>query len=332
MFREAVDFSNYKLVSYSNVALGNKMDTCEVKIEGHEARISAIGKKLGEVRPDSSEGDPKSPAPFKPFDNTRYLKRQHKNWRRLVGEVNGSWLYASWALWDEAHYSPMLFVKFHLSQFPNWNAFLQWSERVFGEDGADLILQAPLRRIDLCVDLHLPFQTVFQTMSQNYVRRVMRFDAKEKTLYFGTSPRQSYAYEKCLPASMFDDISVLNNSRYSPDERLQGVRIEVRHHRKMKPIASLCRIQDLRNVRCPFAHLKFEQVDEAVIDIVSESTRRNIESYQYRAERYGMQQARREFNRSGHFQRDVGRYLRPLKVDLETAWELRKQRFFGGED
>lgn len=209
----------------------------------------------------------------------------------------------------------------HLSSFNNIEEFYSWLD-LFGPELGDYLGTSPLRRLDICVDIKVPFETVASLLTNVRARKVTRYEQNGRsTLYIGTRPRQTYAYSKSVP--IYDQVPAV----VSP-QTVDGTRIEVRFFGKKLPIQSLDELPHLYFADV-FGHLQLLEIDDAVLAALPPSKMHLIRSFKWRAAEVGLQQARREFNQNKNFHRDIGRYLLPSsRMNLEEAFLSRCQRWF----
>ncbi len=223
---------------------------------------------------------------------------------------------------------PALFLSFHCSHFQRWEQVLEWSKILFDGD-VSTFLQGKIRRLDCCVDLAVPYETIRESVEQPRVMFVSEWKSKTRTLYLGRPPKQTCIYEKRISTDQIDNElnCALKVDRHG---KLLAVRVEVSTCGPRVLIKSLNDLPKLKLLN-PFAHLQFKEVDAAIVQLLTRQKRYPIEAYQHRATTVGAAMAKREFNESGNFARNIGRYLQPLEIDLFDCWKRRVDRFFAGK-
>jgi len=290
------------------------MDTIKIstRVKGADTyivrRITKHGHRI--TRKGNTQGfEPISPE----FSNSRQFK------------VSGHFVHLEWISKKPGHDNPVLKATIHLSHFRNFNSFLEWGESTFGRC-FPLIIDGQITRLDLCVDIGLPYNFVHQNLFQPRGRNDRRIESGKHTLYLGAYPNRSRVYEKMLSSKDLD---------YGPSPTVQhelvsGVRIEAETHREKKPIQTLRQVEHLRRVN-PFSHLRFLGKNRLIVDSsLPMKTKTILWAFEGRCKEIGANQARKEFNRSGNFSKTIEKHYRPLQADiLKKAWKHRVKNFLG---
>ncbi len=242
---------------------------------------------------------------------------------QMEGNVGGYHVYfAMEPRWKNR--SPGL-LQFHLSHFESMRAVQDWLEDLFGPEATSEILGSPIERLDLCMDLALPFETLERAASLPGCRRVEKWSSDNgRTIYLGQYPAMFRLYEKFgVPASHVD---------YWPDsqERTPGnyvavVRIELELQRHKVPIQNLSQLSAMADQN-PFGRLRLESFGvEQVIPVDSHV----VHHFLKRVHEVGAAAAKKEFNVGGNFAKTIGPYVGPVDIDLAAAWQTRITRFLG---
>jgi hypothetical protein len=215
-------------------------------------------------------------------------------------------------------------IQVHLSQFGHFTDFVTWIKPILGED-FDEIWFAEIKRLDLCIDVGLPFLTVRDMLTHPRAHSYMPYTSEQgQTLYIGKRPRVTAVYEKALAVDLLD----FGRPELPGHEAILGTRIEVRHTRNRLPFRTLSELPKLATMN-PFSSLKVEQLDDALTKSVSRKKLHTIWAYKYLCITEGAQAARKHFAQDGNFQKTIGRFMGVADLDLAQAWQHRLDRFFG---
>ena len=222
-------------------------------------------------------------------------------------------------------------LQFHLSRFGTWLEFKQWLEKVIpGLSGQ--ILNSRLERLDLCLDIALPFKAIAKSVDLPGCRAQERWASDGGcTLYLGDNPRRFRIYEKhTIDRDRCDFVPVGYPETIGP---ISGTRIEIETHRKKVPIKFLCELEDVCGSN-PFSALSFAEIGR-LEQLIDSKTSHLVQHFLKRLEEVPYAVARREFNTSGNFSRTIAPFIGEFAIDLDLAWKTRTSRFFktekGGE-
>lgn len=266
------------------------------------------------------------PAQLRDKDGRRLLHRYGYQ-KALAVLVNGHDAFAAYEPLPGFNNLPELFLSFHLSQFSTMAATLKWARPIFGDSFPEFPNMA-VRRLDRCVDLAMPFETVYEAVQQLNVKRVMTYQGRgRRSLYLGRLPRQTVVYERWIEPELIDN-EPCGEQIADSEGKILCVRIEDRKTGDKCPIGTLAEIEKLRGLN-PFAELDFLELDEVMLANLSAKARHIIDSYALCKQRHGAQVARSEFSEGRNFHRNIGRHLKPFKLDMASYWQKRVTRFLG---
>lgn len=222
------------------------------------------------------------------------------------------------------------FIRVHLSHHKNWQHFLFWFSEIAGEHLPEL-MASRLIRTDLCIDIGVPFETIQHAIYCARVVTINRYRGVngKRTIYLGQRPRVACVYEK----NMFPwELDYLPTALSSHLQKTKGTftRIEVRLLRNYIPVKSLAELPTVMRSN-PFSHLKFIQLDPAIVTNLKGPQKHIAQAYLFRCQQVGAPEARLEFNAANNFSRTLGKWTAPLDLDLHKAWMHRTKMFFGSE-
>lgn len=210
----------------------------------------------------------------------------------------------------------------HLSQYDSWSEFIDLMYVLF--QGEDLLVQATIKRIDLAVDVAIPYAEVFKSLQRGHTKRVTEISSKRKTTYFGKRPDELVLYERPTDPAKVDLWHP--SAEWTESEKVECVRVEGRLYKNKTPIKSIREIGALWNYQ-PFTRLQFREPIIGIIQPYPKHTTTRLESFLYRAGIYGFDAVRKEENAKGDFEKRIGKHLGPLDLDLQQAWMNRLERF-----
>ncbi len=301
------------------------MDTMEVKIGDGSAAA-----RLWRLPPCGSS---RPPDPTKPGMASRPQIQRLPGWgwceRPEFRYFRGQGIFFARSRYGDI---PHVRVGFHSSHFAGWHDVHGWLAALFSSDLGE-VLEAEVSRVDMCVDLPLPFETVSRAMDVPRCHSLLRYTGRKRTQYFGKPPRQTYAYEKAIPTSAVD-LEPLTDLGARRSKVTKATRIEVRTFGDKMPFNRLADIAALQRAS-PFHHVSMKVLDYALVQSYPGGRRWEALGVLSRIEAVGFGAARREYNQAtgGNFTRDLGQFIRPaLEIDLRKAWAHRVARFFAPKE
>ena len=216
-------------------------------------------------------------------------------------------------------------LSLHLSQFSGLSEVCSLFEALFEHQWPEA-MSSRIRRLDLCVDLLVPSTDFFDTVLVPRAKVVQIYRDSGLAIYFGRGDRVLRGYPKERLPTEFDFVPE-GITALAHGELATGTRLEVQLRRKRVPIPSLDRIEDLRVLE-PFKHVKLVGTEPSPAWFPSGTLSDRVGHYLHRRKQVGASLARREFNRNGHFERDIGSKLRPThQLDLQALFLRRLDRF-----
>lgn len=210
----------------------------------------------------------------------------------------------------------------HLSQYNDWNEFLDLTYMLF--QGEDVLEKAAIKRLDLAVDVAIPFTEVFKSLQRTSSKRVTEISSKERTTYFGKAPDELAIYERLTSTEKVDLWHP--KAEWTEEEEVRCVRFENRLYGKKVPCSNIAQVASLWGYK-PFTKVRFREPIEGIIQPFSQTKTRRLESFMYRAGLFGFDAVRKAENRRGDFEESIGRFLGPVEIDLQQAWLNRLERF-----
>jgi len=234
---------------------------------------------------------------------------------------------SSLAFRDQAAFT---MISFHLTAFVSITEVVLWLSRLTNLDLAQL-RELRVRRIDACIDLSVPFDTLRRVLDVPKVHTFKLFGNRNgRTIYFGADcGQQIYCYE-CLGRAGQPDWALDSYGMKCLDafSRIE-IRLESRFRRNKCPVDTFGDLVDAKFF-APFEHLSVTEVDGVQIVNAPPEKRQALESFQWLVLVLGFAEARREINKRGrNFERDIRPYLHASTViDFNQAWATRFSRFF----
>lgn len=223
-----------------------------------------------------------------------------------------------------------LLLIINCSHFTDFAEMKDWLQLYLGLN-AERLSEADIQRIDCCVDVLFPWDTLVQATHQHRCRREWTRDSGRRTITLGQFPLQTILYEKAVSPDSVDLFPECRRQELvAAKHSILCTRIEARFKRHKRPVTTFDQIPTLQYLN-PFAHFKLQVADEQIVQELPLAKKDRVLAYQLRCSQVGAQEARRERNRQGHFQKNVGQYLKPLDINLTQAWKMRTDRFFGRE-
>ncbi len=210
----------------------------------------------------------------------------------------------------------------HLSAYKSWSDFIDLIYVLFL--GEDVIGTAKIKRLDLAVDIAIPYIEVFKSLQRTNTKRVSEFSSKSRTTYFGNRPDEVAMYEKDLYPNEVDLWH--QDAEWTEEGKVPCVRFEARKFNKRIPIKSLEDVSRLWSYQ-PYTKIQFRKPLEGVIQPHPKRTTSILESFMYRVQLFGFDTVRKEENAKGDFEKRIGKHLGPLNIDLQQAWMNRLERF-----
>jgi hypothetical protein len=216
-------------------------------------------------------------------------------------------------------------LQFHMSQFSTISQFKQWSADLFGSLSSQIIEQGRIDRLDLCVNLAIPYPTISQSISLPGCRTFERWSSDGgRTLYMGSRPFLVRLYEKSgVP---IEDVDCIPKNSPADFGHIDAVRIEIELHGKKIPIKTLSEVDKLQTIS-PFERLRFQQVSQ--VQLKSLKSSHVVQHFLKRSAEIGFAPAKKEFNSSSNFSKTIAPYIGKLDIDLNKIWKKRINRFLG---
>lgn len=258
---------------------------------------------------------------FKEPDLVSNRRRGYKH--QTHSTSNGKSIFLACDRWNDLY--PSAIIQLHASQFNTLEECTNWLSPLFGNRENE-IPDLALRRLDLCIDVNVPQDTVRQCIRRPYARFMREYVSTGVSNYYGKPPLEIVIYSKTFPVSTVDYSPAELSS--SGNEIVHGTRIEARFTGVKRPIHTLREVNRLREFN-PFSKLQTISLDEALIAEAPLQTKYMIESYLRKCEMDGAHAAIREFNQDRNFFARIRPYLGPVKLDLEAGWKNRINRFLG---
>jgi hypothetical protein len=233
--------------------------------------------------------------------------------------------YDLFVAWNDDPLDLRIQLQFHCSHFDTFGQLTRWIFAAMGQRGVDMILDARVKRIDQCIDIKLPPETIWRVLSQTRVTEIARWKSKESTLYFG---RPNNRYYRIYPKTVRSDLHFDFVPENYVNSDLMGTRIEVQCKGKNCPISSLRDVRKLLLTN-PFSSLKTASIPEELLKSLPPNQVLKIEGFLRYRDQYGIAAARRHYNRKNkNFHRDIGRFIGPVDLlDLGEAWKHRISRY-----
>jgi hypothetical protein len=210
----------------------------------------------------------------------------------------------------------------HLSAYKNWDEFIELIYLLF--QGEDVLEKAEIKRLDLAVDIAIPYTEVFKCLQRTNSKRVTEISSKERTTYFGRAPDELAIYERVADPDKVDFWHP--KAEWTEQEQVECVRFENRLYGKKVPFLNTSQVAMLWD-RTPFSRVQLREPVEGIIQPFPQVKTKQLESFLYRAEFFGFDAVRKEENRRGDFEKRIGKHLGPLAIDLQQAWLNRLERF-----
>lgn len=257
------------------------------------------------------------------------LKKNHAGYRyRMCRSIAGRAMYFSW---EPLHPDvPELLLGFHASHFSNIDELHSWLKCFTGEYFSR-VLDGKIRRIDCCVDIQVPFDTINECLTQSRAERIekRRNRQSRKTLYLGKPPRETACYQKML---LREQVDLLNCEQdFEANKPIEVTRVETRLLGKHRPIETFRDVPKLLDFN-PFQHLELQAVDEVLLRNANPKSLNLIDAYRYNRDKLGGQEARERFNRNRNFSKAIGKYLGRLDLDLGQVWQYRMKRYLNNSN
>lgn len=240
------------------------------------------------------------------------------------GYVEGHSLYMAYN--PRGPHVPEAEIAFHCSSFDSYTTLKAWCHKVFAQD-LKAIMAARLSRLDLCINLGIPFETIQACLFQAQAKKIERWTSMDgRTLYLGNHPRRTRAYEKTVLRSTLDyEAGPIKTNEYG---QTVCTRVEVQLSREKIQVATLGDLEKLIDLN-PFDHLALVDIDYRLLAKPDVRSCHILNAYRMRVHEVGAALARTEFNRSGNLGRTITPYVGTLDLDLGKAWQCRCRSFFG---
>ncbi|MGK5087926.1 hypothetical protein WDW86_10240 [Bdellovibrionota bacterium FG-2] len=240
--------------------------------------------------------------------------------------INGRYAYLCWEPMSRFRKNmPYCRFEAHASHFATFSDLIKWLQPLWG-DHIELLLLSPLKRLDCCVDLAIPPDTVNRCLRQKFGHKVRIISKKQNNSHYsGSKERDTKAYPKGLDPG---EIDFTPDGGIVTDElgKVHGTRIEVVLRKRKLPIQCLSEVEELVDIN-PFSHMELTCPDPMIQVELPIKLRDKVRAFQWRCNEVGYQAARQEYNQDGNFSRTIGRFLAPLDVDLFAIWQRRMTRF-----
>ena len=244
---------------------------------------------------------------------------------QIEGHINGH--HICYGYGPRSQYRSPGLLQFHLSHYPTWADFNAWARALFGEHFKGILERCPVERLDVCLDLALPYETITKSISLPGCKTHERWASDGgRTLYLGEIPSRFRVYEK--RGLLSTNIDYNSGEILDPARRLNCIRIELELHKGKVPIKTLSELEKLRGTN-PFEKLRFSDCSSLVQTVHLENSHL-VQHFLKRVGEVGFAPAKKEFNAGGNFSRTIAPFIAPLNLDLARAWQTRMTRFFGG--
>lgn len=119
----------------------------------------------------------------------------------------------------------------HLSQYDGWSEFVDLVYVLF--QGEDVLHTAEIKRLDLAVDVAIPYTEVFKSLQRTNSKRVAEFSGKVRTTYFGKALDELAIYERLTDPDRVDLWHP--KAEWTESEKIVCVRFENRLYGKKLP-------------------------------------------------------------------------------------------------
>jgi len=171
-------------------------------------------------------------------------------------------------------------------------------------------------RIDHCVDVEIPIETIFQGASWTRKRLREKYSQGSMTgFYFGKHPEVLCVYDKARK------------------EKLDGVltRLELRQYQKKVPVKDYLRLPELVHHE-PFKIIKFQRVKDMDQGLLRGTGEFKISLLKRWLQLYGFQGAFKKLNPNSNFNRDFGHFIEtdPAQPRLDEIYQNNLRQYFGG--
>jgi hypothetical protein len=113
--------------------------------------------------------------------------------------LEGHHVFVAWDTWLPG--ASRAVVEFKISDFRSFKELRGWLECVFRED-LPQVLEASVRRLDTCIDVSVPIQTVVETLYKPRCVQVSEWRQARRTFYLGA--RGSGALVRCYEKDVRD--------------------------------------------------------------------------------------------------------------------------------
>lgn len=219
-------------------------------------------------------------------------------------------------------------VQVHLSDFDTLDDFWTWwREIVWGS--FDDSLRSKVMRLDCCVDVAVPLQTIRETVSRKRIRTWKVYsNGGGETMELGSSSSDEYlvAYEK-------DDLKK-EALDYVPEDstiadEYKTVRLEVRFKDKKLPIRFLSELESIKHLY-PFDKYQVHRSLDAFNPNLPHKIQVEALAFKQLCSTKNTVAAKKFLNQHRNWNRQLGRYLIRIENDfIKKAWKQRVLRFFG---
>jgi hypothetical protein len=243
--------------------------------------------------------------------------RDFRSYKFKGKDISIAWnsFYSFWG-YGQLQKASDLKITFHLSQFKNYKEFKRTLKYGLGRDYSKL-LNGRVLRFDAFLDIKIPLKLIDSNFYQKYVRQVDKWKSGTGTIYFGNKPKITCFCEKNVSPDKIDYKRPKKKSK-----EILCVRIEVRHFKNKLPIRTFREIKKIYEIDL-FSHLIIDDTEGITRTDLKKNQLHRIMAFQKRKDEVGHLIARREFNENGNFDRSIGRFLRPLNIDLIKRIERR---------
>ncbi len=220
-------------------------------------------------------------------------------------------------------------VQVHLSDFDTLDDFWTWwREIVCGS--FDESLRSKVMRLDCCVDVAVPLQSIRETVSRKRIRTWKVYsNGRGETMEMGSSSSDEYlvAYEK-------DDLN-RDALDYLPEDATANaagyktVRLEVRFKDKKLPIRFLSELESIKHLY-PFDKYQVHRNLDALDPNMPHKIQVEALAFKQLCATKNTVAAKKFLNEHRNWNRQLGRHLIRIENDfIKQAWRRRVHRFFG---
>lgn len=217
--------------------------------------------------------------------------------------IGGKNLYFAWRT------SHRLEIQIHLSQ---WNTFHDACTFIapFFDGDIEPFLTGKLKRLDLCLDLYVPFQTMRSKLFVPRVIKIVEVSGKTRTIQLGKGPKQLVVYEKAPSKTCDDNSSALQKPR---------TRLELRFKGRKIPIKNLSEIANPA-ISKAFDHVKLLELKNRDLQQLDKRIAATLDSYEFRLKDFSAMELRKQHGGT-NFDRRFAKWLQKAPdIDISDLW------------